>query len=100
MTLETERPTFRGVICLHCKEPVPVPAIVGDPKLATGEEAESRTGKSQVFNIRCPACHKEKPYRVSEILEFEGIPSQSVRPASPTSVRWFPQGGLAKSAKA
>jgi len=100
MTLETERPTFRGVICLHCKEPVPVPAIVGNPKSATGE-GESRTGRSQVFNVRCPACHKEKPYRTSEILEFEGSPNQvNLRPASPTSVRWYPQDGMARSAKA
>jgi hypothetical protein len=100
MTIETERPTFRGVTCLHCKEPVPVPAIVWNLKLPTTEGADPRTGKSQVFNVRCPSCHKEKPYRVSEILDFEGSPDRVVRPASPTPVRWYPQDGLARSAKA
>ena len=98
MTLETERPTFRGVVCLHCKEPVPVPAIVESPKPITGVEA--KTGRSQVFNVRCPACHKEKPYRTSEILEFEGSPHQVLRPMSSTSVRWHAQEGMARSAKA
>lgn len=100
MTLETERPTFRGVICLHCKEPVPVPPIVWTLRLTTTEGADPRTGKSQVFNVRCPSCHKEKPYRTSEIVNFEGSPDQLVRPASPTSVRWYAQDGMARSAKA
>jgi len=100
MTIETEHPTFRGVKCLHCKEPVPVPAIVWSLRLATSEVTDPRTEKSQVFNVRCPACHKEKPYQTSEILEFEGSPDQIVRPANPTSVRWYPQNGMARAAKA
>ena len=63
MTIETERPIFRGVVCLHCKEPVPVPAIVGSLQAASSDETESSQRKSQVFNLRCPYCHKEKPYR-------------------------------------
>ncbi len=71
MTIETERPTFRGVVCLYCTAPIHVPAIVGsvDASASEGEELSQR--KSKVFNIRCPVCHKEKPYRTSEILEFQ-----------------------------
>ena len=39
------------------------------------EENESSPRKSQVFNLRCPVCHKEKPYRTSEIVDFEGEPA-------------------------
>jgi hypothetical protein len=99
MTLETERPTFRGVVCLHCKAPVPVPAIVGSLH-ASGDEAESSQRKSQVFNLRCPYCHKEKPYRTREIVEFEGTPETTLTPERTTPVRWYPQDGMARTAKA
>jgi hypothetical protein len=99
MTIETERPTFRGVVCLHCKAPVPVPAIVGNPQ-AAGEEIESSQRKSQVFNLRCPTCHKEKPYRTREILDFEGTPETIMAPEVPTPVRWYAQDGMARAAKA
>ena len=99
MTLETERPTFRGVVCLHCKAPVPVPAIVHSLQAASGE-AESSQRKSQVFNIRCPSCHKEKPYRTREIVDFEGTPETAVTPERPAPVRWYPQDGMTRAAKA
>jgi len=99
MTIETERPTFRGVKCLHCKAPIPVPAIV-DSMQAASDGTESSQRKSQVFNIRCPQCHKEKPYRTREIAEFEGTPETAMTPERPAPVRWYPQDGIARAAKA
>ena len=96
MTIETERPTFRGVVCLHCKAPIPVPAIVDSLQASEGDSAPR---KSQVFNVRCPECHKEKPYRTREIVDFEGTPETADRPEPPAPIRWFP-GGLTKAAKA
>ena len=99
MTIETERPTFRGVVCLHCKAPVPVPAIVGTLEDAS-DGTESFQRKSQVFNLRCPSCHKEKPYRTKEIVDFEGIPETAVFQELSATVRWYPQDGMARVAKA
>jgi hypothetical protein len=99
MTLETERPTFRGVACLHCKAPIPVPAIVGSMHAAS-DERELSPRKSQVFNLRCPQCHKEKPYRTREILEFEGTPEKAMTPERPAPVRWYPQDERTRAAKA
>ncbi len=99
MTIETERPTFRGVVCLHCKAPVPVPAIVGNLQTAS-DGAESSQRKSQVFNLRCPTCHKEKPYRTREIVDFEGTPETIMAPERPSPVRWYAQDGMARAAKA
>jgi hypothetical protein len=96
MTIETERPTFRGVVCLHCKGSIPVPAIVG----TAGEGTETSQRKSQVFNLRCPSCHKEKPYRTREIVDFEGTPQASVFSERPAPVRWYPQDGMTRAAKA
>ena len=100
MTIETERPTFRGVVCLHCKAPVPVPAIVGSFQAGAIEGNESSQRKSQVFNIRCPQCHKEKPYRTREILEFEGTPETVTQPEPTAPLRWYPQDGMTRAAKA
>jgi hypothetical protein len=99
MTIETERPTFRGVVCLHCKAPVPVPDIVGNLQTAS-DGTESSQRKSQVFNLRCPTCHKEKPYRTREIVDFEGTPETIMAPERPSPVRWYPQDGMARAAKA
>jgi hypothetical protein len=99
MTIETERPTFRGVVCLHCKEPVPVPAIVGTVEDAN-DGTESFQRKSQVFNLRCPSCQKEKPYRTREIVDFEGTPEKAIAPECPAPVRWYPQDGMTRAAKA
>ncbi len=96
MTITTERPTFRGVVCLHCKAPVPVPAIVDSLQ----PETDSSQRKSQVFNLRCPCCHKEKPYRTREIVDFEGKPETASFPEASAPVSWYPQGGFAKAAKA
>jgi hypothetical protein len=99
MTIETERPTFRGVVCLHCKAPVPVPAIVGSLQAAS-DASEPSLRKSQVFNLRCPSCHKEKPYRTREIVDFEGTPEATMTFERPAPVRWYPQDGMTRAAKA
>lgn len=102
MTLETEREHFRGVVCLHCKAPIPVPAIVGTQvNTLHGEgQLEASQAKSLVFTLRCPNCHKEKPYRTREIVNFDGSPEVKAPFALPTSVRLSQRGEQAKTAKA
>jgi len=100
MTLEMERQSFRGVVCLHCKAPIPVPAIVRDIQTALMQEAGASREKSPVFNLRCPSCHKEKPYRTGEILDFEGTPVPMTPFAQPSSIRPFPLDGMTRTAKA
>jgi hypothetical protein len=87
MTIETERLTFRGVVCLHCTAPIHVPPIVGGADAATDEGSELSQRKSKVFNIRCPVCHKEKPYRTSEIVEFRETPETAAPGALSDSTR-------------
>jgi hypothetical protein len=99
MTTETVPQTFRGVVCLHCKAAIPVPSIVGGAEGANaGSEASLR--KSQVFNLRCPVCHKEKPYRTKEIVNFEGTPQTIPTLDPPVPLRWYAQDGMTRAAKA
>ncbi len=85
MTLEIESRSFRGVECLHCKNPIPVPAIVGGTDSVPQEGQESLLEHSSVFALRCPTCHKEKPYRTREIVDFEGTPEVNIPQLWPTS---------------
>ena len=100
MAIETELPTFRGVVCLHWKARIPVHAIVGNVQASSSEDMEAMQRKSQVFNLRCPACQKEKPYRTKEIVNFEGTPQTMVSLDLPAPMRWYPQDGMTRAAKA
>jgi hypothetical protein len=100
MILNQERQSFRGVVCLHCKAAVPVPAIVQDFQTAFLQETETSHGRSAVFNLRCPVCHKEKPYRTREIVDFEGAPEPMAPFAEPAAIRSFSFGRMTRTAKA
>jgi hypothetical protein len=100
MTIETERQQFKGVVCLHCKAPIPVPSVVGKTRGTLRDGAESSQENSQVFNLRCPACHKEKPYWTREIVNFEGTPDLMIPLAQPVSAHLFRLGEQVKAAKA
>lgn len=73
MNQSTEIQHYRGVVCGYCRQPIPLPAIV--ERIARGEgEFEGREKSGRMFNLRCRACEQEKPYRMSDIVEFEGAP--------------------------
>ena len=74
MSSETVQQSYRGVRCLSCRQPIPLPAIL------THSAHEHST---RVFSLRCRACEREKPYRASEIMDFEGAPRTRVSRAYP-----------------
>jgi len=100
MTLDTERKSFRGVVCLHCKAPIPVPAIVRSMQETLRNGPGASRENSPAFNLRCSSCHKEKPYRILEIVDFEGIPLPVAPFAQPGSVRTSRLDGMTNAAKA
>ena len=101
MTIETERQQFRRewYVCI-ARGPSLFLRLSGTPELPCLKERNLPNEISQVFNLRCPACHKEKPYWTREIVNFEGTPEHTVPPARPASVRPFQQGKMTKVAKA
>jgi hypothetical protein len=102
MTQETEQKTYRGVICLHCKQPIPIPSLVAriEAELPAYESTPERNQKCQVFHLRCAACGKEKPYKISEIVEFEGEPVSGTPHADPASTYLHGLGKRSKTANA
>jgi hypothetical protein len=77
---------YRGVLCLHCRQPIPISPLIAsrEAELSGNKAATPQGRKCQVFNIRCAACGKEKPYTTSEIREIPGATSETYRtmPAS------------------
>src|ERR1700676_4389976 len=87
MTQEQVQQTYRGVLCLHCKNPIPISPLVAsiEAELPADEKTPMRHQKCQVFHLRCAACGKEKPYKIGEILQFEGEPVTGTPRADPAS---------------
>lgn len=85
MTQDTQQQSYRGVKCLNCKEPIPIsPLVAGiEAELRDAEHAPTKHRKCQVFHLRCVICGKEKPYKIGEILEFEGMPATLSSHAEP-----------------
>jgi hypothetical protein len=64
--------SYRGVLCSNCRQPIPLPAIIVRMEL-TSADVRAEEG-DRVFSLRCRACEKEMPYRVSNIIDVEGTP--------------------------
>lgn len=102
MTQEMVQKSYRGVTCLHCKHPIPISPLVAsiEAELPASETGPVRHQKCQVFHLRCGACGKEKPYKIAEILEFEGAPVSGAPRAEPASTYLRELGNRSRTANA
>jgi hypothetical protein len=90
MNLEAVQQSYRGVRCLSCRQPIPLPAILikMDSTLRGKGQDLVHEHPTRVFSLRCRACERERPYRVSDIMDFDGTPrirvsrSHTVHPKS------------------
>jgi hypothetical protein len=76
MNQEAVQQSYRGVRCMSCRQPIPLPSILIeiDSKLRGLTEGRADEHSTRVFSLRCRACEREKPYRTSDIVDFEGEP--------------------------
>lgn len=88
MIPEIQQQHYRGVLCLHCGHPIPISPLVAsrEAELPGNKATGPQERKCQVFNIRCAACGKEKPYTTSEIREIPGATTETLR-AMPSSAQ-------------
>lgn len=64
---------YRGVLCGHCRQPIPLPGIV-ERLSAADAESPSASPNIRSFHLRCRVCEREKTYHTGDIAEFEGVP--------------------------
>lgn len=76
MMTEADKQSYFGVRCLSCRQPIPVPSILVSRISAADQENSflSHEEHDRVFSLRCRSCEREKPYRASDVVEFEGEP--------------------------
>lgn len=70
--------SYRGVLCGHCHQPIPLPEIV-ERLAAADAESPSATGNIRSFHLRCRVCEREKTYHTGDITEFDGAPRTRTR---------------------
>jgi len=99
MTPEVAKPSYRAVLCMSCRQPIPLPAIVLSlvpPRGSEGSPGPEHTERA--FTLRCRACGRERPYRSADVIELEGAPRlKACYVRGPHGVRRQP-GGLSRAA--
>lgn len=80
MKVETVVQSYRGVRCLSCRQPIPLPAILSktDSVLMGNTPDSAPDHPTRVFSLRCRVCEREKPYGATDIVDFEGAPRARV----------------------
>jgi len=100
MNQEPQPQHYSAVLCRSCRQPIPLPAIVVG--MASRRQHHNDSGSQDspgcVFTLRCRTCDKEKPYRVTDIVELEGAPKPRVARARQKSGHSGQGGGLARAA--
>lgn len=76
MNQEAVQQSYRGVRCMSCRQPIPLPGILieMDFRLRGLSTEHADEHCARVFSLRCRACEREKPYRASDIMDFDGEP--------------------------
>jgi hypothetical protein len=67
---------YRGVLCIHCRQPIPLPATVS--RMAVDSE-DGHAGKDheqgpRVYTLRCRVCQGEGVYTESKFIDCDGAP--------------------------
>ncbi|MGC2330272.1 MAG: hypothetical protein WA581_02365 [Candidatus Acidiferrales bacterium] len=101
MNQQLEKQTYAGVVCRSCRQAIPLPPIVISMASEIDNDPSGReTPQGCVFSLRCRACDKEMPYRVIDIVDFEGTPRPRVWSARRKSARPGSSDDLSRAARA
>lgn len=76
MIAEATKQQYRGVLCIHCRQPIPLSAsLVRKEKELKESEPNAMTElHSRSFNLRCRVCHGEATYTSADIIDCDGTP--------------------------
>lgn len=101
MNLEAAQQSYRGVRCLSCRQPIPLPAILVamDSTLNGRGSNPVHEHPTRVFSLRCRACEREKPYRASDVMDFEGAPRTRTSHSQTSHPKGRHSGRQSRSAK-
>ena|ERR1700730_10524499 len=74
--IQEAKKLYRGVLCLHCRQPIPLPSSVVRRITSREEESSSvdHDPGQRVFTLRCRVCQEEGLYIESKFIDCEGTP--------------------------
>jgi hypothetical protein len=98
--IQEAKQQYRGVLCIHCRQPIPLPAAGSRP---TTESEGGTLGKGhedapRVFTLRCRVCQGEGLYSESKFIDCEGAPRTRVSRSRKASTLLKDQGTLSRAA--
>ncbi len=76
MISEASKEQYRGVLCIHCRQAIPLSAsqVRKEKELRESEPNEMTELRSSSFNLRCRACHGEATYTAADTIDCAGAP--------------------------
>ena len=76
MIAEASKEQYRGVLCIHCRQPIPLSAsqVRKEKEMRESEANEVAELRSSSFNLRCRACHGEATYTPGDTIDCDGTP--------------------------
>jgi len=91
---------YRGVLCIHCRQPIPLPATVSRRAVEPegGESSNAHGLEPRVFTLRCRVCQEEGLYTESKFIDCEGAPRARVARSRKTSPLQNEPGDLSRAA--
>ena len=86
--IQEPKQQYRGVLCVHCRQPIPHPATYSRRAAEPEDENSSKADDHgpRVFTLRCRVCQEEGLYSESKFIDCEGTPrtrASHSRKASP-----------------
>jgi|SRR5580700_8650469 hypothetical protein len=92
---------YRGVLCLHCHQPIPLSSSTAANEGEFGEQQPSGTDEFTVrsvkvrsftersFAMRCRACEGEGLYTGSDVIACDGTPRTRISRARKRPTKWL-----------
>ena len=79
MIAEASKEQYRGVLCIHCRQAIPLSAsqVRKEKELRESEPNEMTELRSSSFNLRCRACHGEATYTAADTIDCDGRTSSA-----------------------
>jgi hypothetical protein len=100
MTVEAKQ-QYRGVLCLHCHQPIPLSSSTAANEKGFGEQQPSgsnelivrslsvRSFTERSFSMRCRACEGESLYTSSDVIACDGTPRTRISRARKRPTKWL-----------
>jgi hypothetical protein len=100
MTVEAKQ-QYRGVLCLHCHQPIPLSSSTAANEGGSGEQPTSgsnepivrslsvRSFTERSFAMRCRACEGEGLYTSLDVIACGGTPRTRISRARKQPTKWL-----------